>query len=122
MITGISTQETKDFISQYDKGEPKTIWKISAIDSEVFDLVGDYGRNPLRMMSEAVRFGLKGFENFKDAYGNTVKFSTVSRPVGPNNYQVVADNIMKIIPPEIKTELGGEILKLSKLNEEETKN
>lgn len=120
-IKGISLSETVDFVSQYDKVEPKTIWKLGALDSEVFDLLGE-DKNPLRLMSDAVRFGLKGVENFKDGNGNDIKFNTVSRAVGPYNYKVVADNIMKIIPPQVKTELGMEILKISKLNEEEIKN
>jgi len=120
-IKGISLNETKDFVSQYDKSEPKTIWKIGALDSEIFDLLGE-DKNPLRLMSDAVRFGLKNFENFKDANDNLIKFDTVSRAVGPYNYKVVSDSIMKIIPPQVKSELGAEILKLSKLNEEEIKN
>jgi len=120
-IKGISLGETKDFISQYDKDEPKTMWKLGALDSEIFDLLGE-DKNPLRLMSDAVRFGLKGFENFKDGNGNVIKFDTVSRAVGPYNYKVVADSIMKIIPPQVKTEIGTEILKMSKLNEDEVKN
>ncbi len=121
MITGISLSETKDFVSQYDKGEQKTIWKLGVLDSEIFDLLGE-DKNPLRLMSDAVRFGLKGFDNFKDANGNIIKFDTVNRAVGQYSYKIVSDNIMKIIPPQIKTELGTEILKMSKLNEEEVKN
>ncbi len=120
-IKSISLGETKDFISSYDKDEPKTIWKVGVLDSEVFDLLGE-DKNPLRLMSDAVRFGLKGFENFKDSSGKEIKFDTISRVVGPYNYRVVADNIMKIIPPQIKTELGMEILKISRLQEEEIKN
>ena len=121
MIKGLSLSETKDFISQYDKEEPKTIWKIGVLDSEIFDLLGE-DKNPLRLMSDAVRFGLKGFENFKDENGNIVKFDTISRAVGQYNYKVVSDSIMKILPPQVKTELGTEILKMSKLNEDEIKN
>ncbi len=120
-IKGISLSETKDIISEYDKNEPKTIWKVGPLDSEIFDLLGE-DKNPLRLMSDAVRFGLKGFENFKDSNDNVIKFDTVSYAVGPYNYKVVANNIMKIIPPQLKTELGREILKMSKLNEEEVKN
>jgi hypothetical protein len=120
-IKGLGLGETQDYISQYDKEEPKTIWKLGVLDSEIFDLLGEE-KNPLRIMSEAIRFGLKGFENFKDSNGNVVKFDTVSRAVGSYNYKVVANNIMKIIPPQVKTELGSEILKMSKLNEDEIKN
>lgn len=119
-IKGISLGETKEFISQYDKDDPKTKWILGCLDSEIFDLLGE-DKNPLRLMSEAVRFGLKGFENFTTE-GKPVKFDTISRAVGHYNYRVVSDNIMKIIPPQVKTELGAEILKMSKLDEGEIKN
>ena len=122
MITGINISATKDYISKFDKGEQKTTWKIGALDSDIFDLIGEYSQNPLKMTSEVVRFGLKGFENFKDAKENIINFDTISRSVGRSNYNVVADSIMKILPPEIKSELSAEILKLSKLSEEEIKN
>lgn len=120
-IKGISLGETKDFTSIYDKEEPKTKWIIGALDSDIFDLVVGQ-ENQLKIASEAVRFGLKGFENFNDSNNKPLKFDTVSRAVGPYNYKVISDNIMKLLPPQVKIELAAEILKISKLNEEEIKN
>jgi len=120
-IRAISLAETKEIISQFDKENPKTKWIIGPLDSEIYDLIGE-DKNPLRIMSDAVRFGLRGFENFTDAEGKPVKFDTVSRTYGLYNYKVVSDSIMKIIPPQVKTELGAEILKISRLSEEEAKN
>jgi len=122
MITGISLSETKDFISSFDKDEPKTVWKLGVLDAEVYASLGELANNPLKMMFELVRFGLKGFEGFKDNAGNEVKFSTVSRNLGPHNYKIVADNIMKIIPSQVVNEIGGERLRLSTVSEGEVKN
>ncbi len=119
-IKGISLAETKDFISIYDKEEPKTKWIICALDSEIFDLVVGQ-ENQLKIASEAVRYGLKNFEGFT-VDNKPIKFDTVSRAVGSYNYRVVADNIMKLLPPQVKIELAVEILKMSKLQEEEIKN
>lgn len=121
MITGINLSETKDYVSQYDKSESKTIWKLGVLNAEIFMSLG-VDKNTLKIVFEVVRFGLKGFENFKDSVGNDIKFSTISQVYGMSNYQVVAENIMKIIPPEIITELGVEILKISKLKDDEIKN
>ena len=121
-ITGISLSETKDYVSNLDNIEPKTIWKLGVLDAEVFASLGELVNNPLKMMLEIVRFGLKGFENFKDANGNDVKFATISRNVGPYNYKVVSDSVLKIIPSNIINELGSEILQMSKLGESEAKN
>lgn len=119
-IKGISLLETKDFISTYDKEEPKTVWKLGVLNSDVFDMVVGQ-ENTFKVAGEAVRFGLRGFENFT-VDGQAVKFDTVSRSVGFYNLKVVSDKIMQVIPPEVKYELSAEILKMSKLQEEEIKN
>lgn len=121
-IVGIRLSETKDYFSEYDKIEPKTKWILGPVDAEVFSSLGEGSRNILRTAFDAVRFGLKGFENFKDEHGNIVKFSTSSVVFGSRNCKVISDDIMKIMPPEIITELGLEIMKLSRLSEEEIKN
>jgi len=122
MFKGINLSETVDYVSPNDKGEPKTIAKLGALDGDVFDFVVSR-EHPLKIAAEAVRFGLKGLENFKDGNGNLVKFDTVSRAFSNGyNYKVVSDNIMKILPPELKSEWAAEILKISKLSEEEQKN
>jgi len=122
-IIGIRLSETEEFYSTKDTKEPRTKWVVGILDSEVFAALGAYAANPLKMMFEIVRFGLKGFENFTDSKGNKVEFDTVSQYIGgPVNYKVVSSNIMKIIPHEVINELGEKILSLSKINEEETKN
>lgn len=122
MITGISLSETKDYISQFDKDEPKTIFKLGVLDAEVFASLGEFTGNPLRMMLEIARYGIKGFENLKDSVGNVVQFSTIPRQLGPYSYKVLSDSILKTIPSQVINELGAEILRMSKLSEEETKN
>jgi hypothetical protein len=121
-IIGISLSETKDFISSADTSEPKTIFKLGVLDAEVFASLGELANNPLKMMLEIVKYGLRGFSNFNDAGGNPVQFRTVAKQVGPTTYQVVADSIIKIIPSQIINEMGAEILQMSKLTEQETKN
>jgi len=122
MIKGLGLSETKDYISEYDKGVEKTTWKIGVLDSDIFDLVGGNVLNRLSAMTEVVRFGLKGFANFKDNSGNEITFHTTNRIIGAVTYKIVADSIMKVIPPEIKYELANEIIKLSQLSEQEIKN
>jgi hypothetical protein len=121
-ITGISLSETKDFISTSDTSEPKTIFKLGVLDAEAFASLGEFVNNPLKMMLEIVRFGLKGFENFKDSNGNEVKFSAISKSVSSYNYKVVSDSVLKIIPSHIINEIGAEIMQMSKLGESEAKN
>jgi hypothetical protein len=77
MITGINLSEVKDFTSTLDKGDKKTIWKIGALNAEVYMTLGT-DRITLKNAFDVVRFGLKGFEGFKDSAGNDVKFSTIA--------------------------------------------
>ena len=121
-ITGISLSETKDFISSIDTGSDKAVFKLGVLDAEAFASLGDLVNNPLKMMLEVVRFGLRGFSNFNDAEGKPVQFRTIARQLGPNTYQVVADSVLKIIPSQVINEMGAEILQMSKLGESEVKN
>lgn len=122
MIKGISLAETKEFISSFDKGETKTTWKIGALDSDIFDLVDNRIGTQPHGFADAVRFGLKGFDNFYDENDKPVIFSTKKIVIGLTDYTVVSDNIMKIIPPQVKYELAIQIINMSKLSEEERKN
>ena len=125
MIIGIDTSLSKDFISRYDNSEPKTVWKIGVLSAHAFAYVGSKISDPtksLEGMIEVVRFGLLGFDNFKDAKGNLVPFDTVSKSIGQHNYNVVTDKIIAIMPIDIIIELGGRILEMTKLTEQEIKN
>lgn len=138
-IKGIDIYEVRDYVSKYDKGKDKTIFKLGVLDARIraeledettsFDFSSDNpddrARTTLglnRRAIEAVRFGLKGMENFQDKDGKPVKFDTVSLAKHGKNYQVVAPSILDILPFSIITELSGEILKENKLTEKERKN
>ena len=122
-ITGINLTLTVDYVSKLDKSENKTIWKLGVLNSEAYAFVSEkVATKTLKAMLDVVRFGLKGFENFKDSDGKDIKFDSVSFPLGDYNYNIVANNIIKIIPMEVIIELGAEILKLSRLSEAEVKN
>ena len=125
MIQGIDTSLTKDYISKYDSSEPKTVWKIGILSAHAFAYVGSKISDPTKSidgMIEIVRFGLLGFDNFKDKDGNDVKFQTQSKDLGQHSYHLIADNIICIIPIDIIIELGGKILEMTKLSEQEIKN
>jgi hypothetical protein len=63
---------------------------------------------------EAVRFGLKGWSNFKDAAGSDVEFATVDKIVLGKKYVVVSDGALAALPPEVIREVA---LKIRKINE-----
>ena len=121
MITGINLAEVKEYISKHDKEEPKTTWLLGSLDSEMFDVLGE-GTNSLKQISDVVRLGLRGFKGFRSADGHDMPFVRVEEVIGGRRYLVVTDDIMRVIPPMVKAELGSEILKMSKVSEEEAKN
>ncbi len=125
MIKGISLSETEERISKYDQGEPKTVWKVGVLSAHAFAYVGSKISDPTKSldgMIEIVRFGLLGFDNFKDKDGNDVKFTTQSKDIHSSSYRVVSDNIISLIPIDIIIELGGKILEITKLSEVIIKN
>ena len=70
---------------------------------------------------DAVRFGLKSIENLIDHEGKPVKFSTVSLSRFGQNYNVVAESILKVLPEKIIEELAARIMDRCELSSEEKK-
>lgn len=125
MITGIDTNAAVDYISKLDNSEPKTVWKIGVLSAREFAYVSAKMLNPetsIDGLIETVRFGLLGFSNFKDKDGSDVQFTTKTKEIYSQTFAVVSDSIVSIIPIDIMLELGGKILEITKLSEQEIKN
>lgn len=121
MISGIDLNQTADFISKFDKGDQKTIWKIGVLSSPILSFCT--GReNAMDVMIEVVRFGVKGIENFRNKQGVVVPFLTVVKYVNGRSCNVVHDDIMDIIPLKVIGDIGAKILEISSLTDDETKN
>ncbi len=138
-IKGIDIYEERDYVSKFDKDEPKTLAKLGVLDSRIraeledestsFEISssepGDRAKTTLglnRKAIEVVRFGLRGLENFQDKDGKPVKFDTISLTKYGKNYRVVAPDILNMLPFEVIMEYAQEILKENKLTEKERKN
>jgi len=140
MIKGISLSETEQFICKDDDENNPTKWKLGVIDSlimsEIQDLITLFepdstGRPdaPAKtklclnlVRAEAVRFGLKGWENFCDEVGGQIIFKTEKRNIGGKSVDAVADDLMRIIPFTVISQLGDRILQKNRFSEEEAKN
>ena len=125
MITGIDLNQTIDYISKSDKAEPRTVWKIGVLPTPVLSYCTSKmtsENQSLDLMVDVVRFGLKGIENFQDKSKNSIGYAENPVHIGGRVYQSVSDRIINIIPMKIITELGNEILKLSHLTDDESKN
>lgn len=122
MIPGINLMETLSFTSKYDITEPKTVWRYGIIDSEALPVVLESGGGTLSQMTELVRFGLRGFENFRDNSGKEIAFATEQVVLRGRVFQVLASSVLRQIPRQVILELGVKILELGKLTEPEIKN
>jgi hypothetical protein len=140
MIKGISLGETELYVSKLDTGDNPTKWKIGVLDSaamaEIRDMVTVFEvdrqadanaptKNKLclnQVNLEAVRFGLKGFENFIDSRGSMVDFMKEKRALAGKHVEVVNEDILRMIPFDVLMELGEVILKKNKISAEEAKN
>ena len=126
MIDPIAIGQTKEYICKEDKVNP-TVWIIGSIDSieqaEILNKVSDKEKdvidknNSSLMLFEIIRFGLKGFKNFKD-----VQFETETIKSMDKDRQVVTENIIKMIPFSIISELAMEIWGSNKISEAQEKN
>ncbi|WP_113155966.1 hypothetical protein [Nitratireductor sp. OM-1] len=71
---------------------------------------------------DAVRHGLAGFQNFLDAKGTHIKFSTVKIAVNGREYEVADDETMKKLGIRLIQELAARIKEISEVSAEEEKN
>ena len=138
MLKAIDLNDQIKYISPSDIEEPKTVWLLGTLDmrirKQLEDIAIEYETTPGRPESakakasfnigkselEFVAFGLKGFENFNKPDGKPMYFKTEPRVVGGRTYQVVAEDVIKVIP--IISELAMKIKEINTLGEVETKN
>ena len=126
MLTGIDLNETMDFVSQFDKSETKTVFKISVIPSKIqaraAKLAGIDGDGSMDMMMEVFRFGVKNIVNFVDKSGAPILFETIMCHVGNEAFSVVSDKVMNRLHIKLILEVGSKILEISNLKDDEIKN
>jgi hypothetical protein len=71
---------------------------------------------------DTVRFGLRGFENFKDAKGNDIKFTTTDIQLNNRDYKVASDEVLKNLGIRLVAELAGKIKEASEVSSGDEKN
>ncbi|MDD3087740.1 MAG: hypothetical protein PHP89_04165 [Candidatus Omnitrophica bacterium] len=141
MLTGIDVNSTRKYVSKMDpdKDNP-TEFHIGLLDpvlrAEVDDESSTYemsSTNPNdkarvrlnwnKRQIMAIKFGLKGIDNFLDPQTNKpieLRFDTINYAGKSRN--VIPDRIIAMFPNELRQELAEVILNESKLSEDEQKN
>lgn len=102
MLKGIDIQETKEYISQLDTGEQKTVFLIGNLTnrdklrlfSNATNLEGVFDMRLVQDKSyDLVKAGLKGIRNLKG-----------------QDYDVITDAVIEQIPFQVFVEVVGKIL------------
>ena len=141
MLTGIDINATKKYVSKLDPDkENPTVFHIGVLDpvlrAEIDDDSSSYemsSTNPNdkakvrlnwnKRQITAIKFGLKGLENFLDPQTKKpvdLKFETI-RYAGKMR-DAAPDRIIAMFPSELRSELSEVILNESKLSGDERKN
>jgi len=125
---------TKEYITKNDKDSKNpTIWIIGSFDSftqsklvaSFIDIsIDKEGKAILDKNKQAehpdfmiVRYGLKGFKNF-----GKIEFKTSKIKLFEQDFDIVSDEVLKIIPLDIIHELAGVIWSGNRVDEELRKN
>lgn len=134
-ITAINPDAISEYSLISDTGEDKTIFQLGTIDSFVRAYVDDTHLNIKKedgsfddvaihhKYLEFVKFGLKGWKNFKDASGQDIQFKSeeVSLPrLGKR--AVASDESLKCLDLKWIIELGLEIIAHNSLSKADSKN
>lgn len=130
-IKGLSIAENEDFYSaSEDESTPtneKTKWVLGAIDlitrSTIQDntiswIQTDAGMQMVNRTTyrdfEICRFGIKGFENFKNPKtGDDIIYKTVDRAMNGKAYKNVSDDILNAIPGHIISEIALRLIEIN---------
>jgi len=141
MAFQIRTGETKEVVldKDPDKSNP-TVWTIGTLDlrSRAFiqdettafqvsdsDRPKEKADVKLRLSQSkilTVQFGLKGWKNLKDAFGQEIPYEHDTLTLDGKSYEVVAKALIERFSYELVEQLSEAILKLNTLAEPDRKN
>ena len=71
---------------------------------------------------ETVRFGLRGWEHFRDAAGHDIAFKIEKRIVMGRNYDACSDDMLQLLGIRLIAELATAIKEASEVSKAEAKN
>ncbi len=141
MLTGLDITETRKHVSKYDPDkENPTVFHIGLLDpllrAEIDDESSSYEMsskkpddkakvklNWNKRQITAIKFGLKGIDNFLDPQTKKaieLRFETIH--YAGKMRDVVPDRIIAMFPSELRAELAEVIMDESRLSETERKN
>lgn len=144
-IRALSLASTREYVSTLDPHHPDrknadpakaTKWQLGTLDSRLYGYLRDITTEIVqtedgqaarrlavnKMYREAVRFGLRGWSNFKDERGREIERKTEEFALGGQVYVVLTDAVLNLIPGDVIADLGAEIKRGNELTEDDAKN
>ena len=120
MISGINLKETKEFICKGDTENPTT-WIIGVLPTRIFRSLVNKANpdNANDLFHTAVRVGLKGFKNYQ-IDGKEIEFETEVDEF--YKIDMLKSEIADSLPIKVINAISSEIMKISKLSDDEVKN
>ncbi len=129
-ITGISIAETSEFILPFDsaktKDEGATVFILGSLDAyqraELNDSVVRMVQTEAGMelipnrnsaALRAARYGIRGWENFKDEKGNDIKFESVTEIKNNKSYTIAKASCLEKLPATALIAIGEEVMRLN---------
>jgi len=122
MISGIDVKATYEYVCKNDKDNP-TVWILGILPSRVYrQLIAKASKtNAMELLYDSVRYGLKGFKNYKIG-GKEVEFKSQKTNELGFEFEAVTLDVIDTIPLTVVSEIATEICNNSKLSELEEKN
>jgi hypothetical protein len=140
-LVGLRQDATREFQSDLDKGKgtpEATVFTLGTLTARVQVYLRDQAtkfkpdpENPGEVVAEflpnhsafeTVRFGLKGWANFKDDEGKDVPFNTENQKLGGRDHMVVDEDSMDFLHGDVIRELAEALNEINTLSEKEVKN
>lgn len=141
-LVGIRLNATREYQSKElddNYGTPEAVvFKLGTLSSRVLVLLRDAATKfvpdpndmtqvtaqflPNHSAYETVRYGLRGWVNFRDVDGDDIPFNTLQRNVSGISMDAVDDETMDVIPIDLIRELAEAITEDNVLDEEASKN
>ena len=122
MLVPIDVNELRSYSLKADAGEPKSVFRLGFFDEPtrnyIFNLMRLDAKDP-KNLSEIVRFGLRGWENFG---GEMVLEQMVESRIDGKKRSVVSPASMAKLYPTWIAELANEIFSQNFLTGDEEKN
>ena len=135
MITGTSKHEVAEHISRYDAAKTEadgaTVFLIGVLDLDLkvhlqdsamaFSSEGIIVNRSNHKLAEAMRFGVRGWKNYKDPKGNDIPFKTITRIVNGKPYDYMDQETANAVSDmKIVQELGNKVLVVNEMTAADT--